>query len=228
MKIGIIGAMDIETKKLKDKLKNVTVSNASGMNFFSGMIDDKEVIICNCFEGKVNAAVGTQILISNFNVDCIINIGVAGGLSKDINICDLVIASSCVEFDLDTTALGYDLGYVFGLEKINMLSNKDMSNLLYEISCKHGNSKLGIVATSDKFISDKDTKNILVEKFNAIAVDMETASICHVCNLNNIPFSAIRAISDTCSNMEYKEFLKIALDKLDLIVYDFIKLIDNI
>lgn len=226
MSIGIIGAMDIEIKKLKERLENITVEKIASMNFYTGMIDKEEVVICNCFEGKVNAAVGAELLISKFNVSCIINIGVAGAVKEDLNICDIAIATSTVEFDLDTTILGYDLGYVFGVNKVNMECDKTISKKLYDISNKYGRATLGTIASSDKFISDENIKDMLNDKFNAIAVDMETASICHVCNLNSIPFSAIRAISDNCSNMEYREFLNIALDKLDKIICDYIKLIN--
>lgn len=223
MSIGIIGAMDIEIKKLKEKLENTTIQKIASMTFYKGVIDNTEVVICNCFEGKVNAAVGTQLLISKFNVSCIINIGVAGAVSSSLDICDIIIANSAVEFDLDTTALGYELGYIFGLNKVNMVCDTNISNKLYNISSDYGNAILGVVATSDKFISDESIKDMLDNKFNAVAVDMETASICHVCNLNNVPFGAIRAISDGCSNIEYKEFLQIALDKLDKIICDYIK-----
>lgn len=227
MVIGIIGAMDIETGKLKQRLENTTTKIISKMNFCSGKIGKNQIIICNCFEGKVNAAVGTQLLISEFNVDIIINIGVAGGVSKELKICDLVVATSTVEFDLDTTVLGYELGYVFGLQKVDMLCDTNISSKLNIICIKYGNTKLGKIASSDKFISDINITDMLDKKFGAIAVDMETASICHVCNLNNIPFGAIRAISDNCNNMEYKEFLEISLEKLDKIMYEFIETISK-
>lgn len=68
MSIGIIGAMDIEIKKLKERLENTIIQKIASMTFYKGIIDNTEVVICNCFEGKVNAAVGTQLLISKFNV----------------------------------------------------------------------------------------------------------------------------------------------------------------
>lgn len=227
MVIGIIGAMDIETEKLKQRLENTTTSIIAKMNFCSGKVGKNQVVICNCFEGKVNAAVGTQLLISKFNVDIVINIGVAGGVSKELNICDLVVATSAVEFDLDTTVLGYEQGYVFGLQRVDMECDNDISLKLNSIASKYGNTRFGKIASSDKFISDTSITEMLDKKFSAIAVDMETASICHVCNLNNVPFGAIRAISDNCSNMEYKEFLEISLEKLDKIMYEFIEIINK-
>lgn len=223
MIVGIIGAMDIETKKVKEKLSNISTVSFAKMEFCCGKIANNDVVIASSFEGKVNAAVCTQILISQFKVDYVINIGVAGAVSNKLKICDIVISSSTVEFDLDTTILGYDLGYVFGLNTVNMECDKNLADRLFNISNKFANSFKGKIASSDKFVSDESITKLLQDKFDAIAVDMESASICHVCKLNNVPFCAIRVISDGCSDREYREFLELALDKLDKIVYKFLE-----
>ncbi|MDO4282449.1 MAG: 5'-methylthioadenosine/adenosylhomocysteine nucleosidase [Clostridia bacterium] len=223
MIIGIIGAMDIEIRRMKEHMKKESIQTIAKMKFYSGKIENIEVVICNSFEGKVNAAVCTQLLISEFHVDMVVNIGVAGAVSNELKICDFIVANSAIEFDLDATTLGYEMGYVFGLEKVEMLCDKEISERLQKIAKKYSNTKLGKIATSDKFISDVKITNMLKEKWNVSAVDMETASICHVCELNKIPFGAIRAISDSCNNMEYREFLELSLEKLDKVMYDFIK-----
>ncbi|MEG0872813.1 MAG: 5'-methylthioadenosine/S-adenosylhomocysteine nucleosidase [Clostridia bacterium] len=105
MKIGIIGAMEAEIKNIVSKLENVNIEVKTSMTFYQGKILDKEVVVCNCFEGKVNSAIGTQIMIAYYKVDQVINIGVAGTPSKEIGLLNIVISNSTVEFDQDTTAL---------------------------------------------------------------------------------------------------------------------------
>ena len=87
--IGIIGAMDEEVNKLKEVLEDAQVSTVAGMNFFKGLFDGKEVVIVRSGIGKVNAGMCAQILADKFNVDYIINTGIAGSLRNEINIGEL-------------------------------------------------------------------------------------------------------------------------------------------
>ncbi|MBU5425581.1 5'-methylthioadenosine/S-adenosylhomocysteine nucleosidase [Tissierella pigra] len=99
-KIGIIGAMAPEIELLKNKININKEDNIAGFDFFLGSIDDKEVIITRCGEGKVNAASCTQILIDRFQVDSIINTGIAGGLHESVKICDVVISNNVTHHDV--------------------------------------------------------------------------------------------------------------------------------
>lgn len=224
MYIGIIGAMDIEIKNLKEKLENLEVININFLEFYTGTIGNTKIVLVKCFEGKVNSAIATQIMINNFNVDLILNIGVAGGISDELDIGGIAISNSTVECDLDTTKLGYNLGYAFGLEKVIIECDKKTCDKIYGIAKISNNVVVGTIASSDKFISDEEYKKMLKEKFNAVAVDMESASISHVCALNNVPFCAVRAISDNTSTTEYKDFVDIAIEKLDSVLMSLFKI----
>lgn len=221
--VGIIGSMDIEIEKLLENMKDIKESMHGPFKFFCGKILNKNVVLVKCFEGKVNSAICTQLLIENFNVDLIINVGVAGGLSKKLEIGGIAISSSTVEFDNDTTALGYELGYTFGINKVNIECDEKEVNRLYDISKNLVNTQKGVIVSSDKFVADDDTKMMLKEKFNAIATDMETASINHVCYLNNIKFIAIRGISDSGNNVEFREFINIAVDNINKVIMEYLK-----
>ena len=106
MKLGIIGAMDIEVNALKDMMENPIIETISTVNFFCGKINGVEAVVATAGVGKVNAAVTTQTMILNYKPDLILNIGVAGGLSKDLGIGDVAVATSLVEHDMDTSPLG--------------------------------------------------------------------------------------------------------------------------
>lgn len=54
----------------------------------------------------------------------------------------------------------------------------------------------GRMATGESFITDEGRLRINQE-FSPLTVDMETASIAHVCYVNRIPFLSIRCITDT-------------------------------
>ena len=91
-KLGIIGAMDEEVSILKEKLEAEQVKTIASMDFHVGKLEGKDVVIVRSGIGKVNAAVCAQILISVFEVDCVINTGVAGSLRNEINIGDIVLS----------------------------------------------------------------------------------------------------------------------------------------
>lgn len=226
MCLGIIGAMEEEIAKLKQIMdidKEVKISN---LTFYIGKIYGKDIVLVKSNEGKVNAAICTQTLILKFNVDKVINIGVAGALSDKLNIGGIAISNCTVEYDQDTTSLGYELGYTFGINEIYVKCDNKMINDIYDISKKEFNTCIGTILSSDKFVSDDNIKSFLKEKFeNVVAVDMETASISHVCKLNDIPFCAIRAISDITKAIEYREFVNQATNNLYEVVKNYIKIL---
>ena len=92
MKIGIIGAMDVEVAALKDKVQNRKCTTYSRMEFCEGCFGKTDVVIVKSGVGKVNAGLCVQILADRFGVTHIINTGVAGSLNNDINIGDIVVA----------------------------------------------------------------------------------------------------------------------------------------
>lgn len=224
MYLGIIGAMEEEITKLKEVMDIEKEVKISDFIFFVGKIYEKDVVLVQSNEGKVNSAICTQTLILNFDIDKVINVGVAGALSDKLNIGGIAISNSTVEYDQDTTALGYELGYTFGINKVYVECDNKMAKDIYNIANKDFNTCVGTILSSDKFVSDNNLKIFLKEKFeNAVAVDMETASINHVCKINNIPFCAIRAISDTTKAVEYREFVNIAVENLYKVVTNYIK-----
>lgn len=223
MYIGIIGAMEEEIQELKEEMTEVKKKAISAFTFYLGKIKGKDVVLAQCQEGKVNAAICTQTMILNFDLSAIINVGVAGAVSKKLEIGGIAISRNTVEFDMDVSALQYELGYIFGLDRVFMECDSKLYYALGEIASKNNNVQLGTIASSDRFVTDEETKVMLEYEFNTVAVDMESASICHTCLLNKIPFVALRAISDSGNSMEYKEFVSLAVTKLHDIICEYLE-----
>ena len=78
MRIGVIGAMQMEVDNLKAVMEDVTTETYSGVEFVSGKYASKDVVVAKCGIGKVFAAICAEAMILKFDVDKIINIGVAG------------------------------------------------------------------------------------------------------------------------------------------------------
>lgn len=197
MKIGIIGAMQMEVDNLKESMENQSTVTVSGIKFVSGTIGEVEVVAAVCGIGKVFAAICAEAMILKFNPDMIINIGVAGTLTKDLSVLDVAVASDVFQHDMDTSALGDPVGLISGLNQIFFPTDEKMRTLLCEVLSDKGiHYVTGPIATGDLFMHVPEKKAQVRKDFGAIAAEMEGGSIGHVCTVNNVPFAVLRSISD--------------------------------
>ncbi len=221
MTIGVIGAMQMEVDNLKEALTDSVTENCSGVQFVHGTIGDVNVVAAVCGVGKVFAAICAEAMILKYHVDMIINIGVAGSLTKDLSVLDIAIADKVVQHDMDTTAIGDPYGLLSGINEIFLPSNEAMRNLLVECVREEGVSyKVGTIATGDMFVATEEKKKWICEHFEAIAAEMEGGSIGHVCYVNQIPFVILRSISDSDGGaMDYQTFAeKAAILSIDVVL----------
>ncbi len=210
--IGIIGAMGIEVRALAEKLENKKVETISGVDFQTGTIHGKEVVLAVCGIGKVFAAICTQTMILKYHPDVIINTGVAGTLSDRLSIGDVAVSTHVVQHDMDTTALGDPPGLLSGLDIVKIPADEKTVSLLSSIIREKGiNTLEGVIATGDKFLASSEIKKHIVDTFSAIAGEMEGGAVGHVCYVNKVPFCVLRAISDCADGTgaeNYMEFLE--------------------
>lgn len=211
-KIGIIGAMDEEVKQLKEKMSDVQVKTKASMDFYSGTIHGKEIVVVRSGIGKVNAAICTQILIDEFQIEAVINTGIAGSLKAEINIGDIVLSTDALQHDMDVTGFGHAYGVIPRMETSTFPADQGLIQLAKKI-CENVNTDikvyLGRVVSGDQFIDDKNKKNWIASQFQGFCTEMEGAAIAQTAYLNRIPFLIVRAISDKAddsANMDYYEF----------------------
>jgi len=113
MRIGIIGAMHEEIVELKNSMTNINEIQINNLKFYEGKLCSKDIVLVESGIGKVNAAISTTLLISQFKVEKIIFTGVAGAVNPKIKVTDIVIGTDLVESDMDVTAGGnYKLGEI--------------------------------------------------------------------------------------------------------------------
>lgn len=216
MKIGIIGAMQEEVEILKNEMNVSETADFSSMKFYEGQLWAQNVVVVTCGIGKVNAAVCTQILINQFKVDRIINVGIAGGLREDIYPGDIVIADSLVQHDMDATFFGDALGQVPRLETFDFKCDETLiANAKKAVDkIEKSNTFIGRVVSGDQFIHEASKLQSLHDTFDAYACEMEGAAIGQVCYLNGVKFVVIRSISDNAingSHMDYEKFSQLAI-----------------
>ena len=167
MKIGIIVAMGKELRLLLNLIENQKEEENNGYKIYSGKIGSHDIFAMQCGIGKVNAAIGTLTLINEYSPELVINTGVAGGADLSVGQMDIVVGDKIAYHDLKS------------------LSTDD-------------NVRYGLICSGDKFIATEvEVKEIKTHFPEALAVDMESASIAQVCCLKNVPVFVMRVISDT-------------------------------
>ncbi|MBR4889200.1 MAG: 5'-methylthioadenosine/adenosylhomocysteine nucleosidase [Clostridia bacterium] len=210
--IGIIGAMQMEVENIVARMTNTQVRTVAGMDFTQGELAGVPCVVVQCGAGKVNAAMCAQALILEYHPDKVINIGVAGGIGPNVHIGDLVVATHVVQYDFDTTAMGEPLAYLPRINQVEIPCDEAMSATV----CKEapaiysGTVHSGCIATGDKFVADGAFTLELNRLFGAMACEMEGGSIGHVCYLNNVPFTVLRAISDNANDEGSVDFMTFA------------------
>jgi len=222
MKIGIIFALDEEIEALKKEITITSKEQVYDLTFYTGSIDKITCILVKSGVGKVNAARTTQIMIDRFNISYIFNIGVAGGLNKSLKIGDIVIGEKLVQHDFDITAFNHEKGYI---PNIGIYTKSD-SNLVSLAKEVIGNCHLGVIASGDIFCTEDSMSQKINKKFQALCVEMESASIAQVARLSQVPFLVIRSISDIpgqTSLTTYEEFLEENCQKVARALKNIIK-----
>ena len=221
--IGIIGAMDIEIEHINAIMEEKEELTVSGALYTKGKLWGKDVVTAVCGIGKVFAAMCAQTMIIKFGADKVINTGVAGGLTDKTDILDTVVATALVQHDMDTTYFGDPLGMISGINVVEFECDKTLADKITENV--EGNCIHGIVASGDCFVADNDKKQDISKTFNAIACEMEGASIAQVCYVNKVPFCVLRTISDGANGeeMSYEKFRVIAAEKAAKVIINTIK-----
>ena len=223
-KVGIIFAMKEELDETKKIFDNVIEHSIYDLKIYECKTDS---VICFLVEsgiGKVNAARSTQILIDNMKVDYILNVGVAGSISKDVNKCDIVIGDKLVQHDFELTIYNYEKGEIPNVGKYIECDKKliDIAKTI-KIDTK---VTIGTIASGDIFITNEKMGEKINKKFNALCVEMEGASVAQVCYLCKVPFLVIRAISDSPyekdNHITFDEFLKISSNIASKFIRQFI------
>ena len=215
--IGIIGAMEEEVAHLKEAMQVEKTVERAAMTFVKGKLDGKDVVVVRSGIGKVNAGICAQILADLFEVDTLINTGVAGSLDAALDIGDIVISTDAVQHDMDVSALGDPVGQIPRMDTFAFPADERLVQLAVQAN-EEANPDIhtftGRVVSGDQFVSDGAVKERLVTQFQAKCTEMEGAAIAQAAYLNKISCVIIRAISDKADNsstMDYAAFEKQAI-----------------
>lgn len=227
MKYGIICAMEEEIKSLVAQLEDKKQDTIGGIDFYSGTINGKEVVLTRSGIGKVQAGVTTGLLIANYKVDAVINSGSAGGIGEGLRVGDVVLSTGAAYHDADATAFGYKPGQLPQQPQI-YTADKDLLEAISK-AAKESNlvAKEGLIVTGDQFVSSSEKIAEIKEIYpDALSCEMEGAAIAQVAYQFSVPFLIIRAMSDVGdedAGQSFDEFIIEAGKKSANMILNFLK-----
>lgn len=204
-KIGIICAGDTELEPFLEHIQDHTMAHHAMLTFHMGYIHDVPVIVLYSGVCKVNAAIATQILMDTYHADTIINAGTAGGMDESVQLFDTIVTAKAAYHDVADDIL---TEFHPWLPSIYFHSDPELISLMERIVAKTDYPiHFGTTVTGEQFIADEKRAEIN-GKYSPLSVDMETASVAHVCHVNQVPFIAIRTITDTAAHSGMENFDK--------------------
>lgn len=211
MKIAIMGAMREEIDPILESVQSYSSFDHAGNTFYECRYGDHDLVIAYSKIGKVFSAITASVMIERFGAEKLLFSGVAGGISKELKIGDLVMASALCQHDVDITAFGHPFGFI-PEGSVMIESDPSLRSLASEVAVDMGIDLYeGIIATGDQFVASAERKAWIEETFHADALEMEGGSVACVCANFGVPFFILRAISDSAdgdAGMDFDTFLQ--------------------
>ena len=221
MKVGILCAGDREVAPFLPMIQNCKESEKAMLRFYEGTIENVNIVTLFSGVCKVNAAIAAQIMIDDFGCNVIINAGTAGSMTSDLAILDTVVCAEATYHDVDEGILTEFHPWLetiwFKVDEQLLALAKRAANQLKN-DCR---IVFGRMVTGEKFI-EADQREAIRLRYAPLSVDMETASVAHVCYVNRKPFIAVRTITDTPNHSGVAAFEKNCI-QASQISADFVK-----
>ncbi len=219
---GIICAMEKEAKKIISEMSGARTDVIAGAKYVSGELYGREAVVAVCGIGKVNAAVCAQTMIMKYSPDEVINVGVAGGLTADLKVFDVVVSRDLVQHDFDISSLGDPVGMVPGIGLSVKAADGIVEKLARALEAEGINYRIGRIASGDRFVDSEEDRRLIAERFGADACEMEGAAVAQACFLNGVNFAVLRSISDSGEG-EYEQFSDRAADASAKVICRYMK-----
>ncbi len=228
--IAIVSAMHDELSQLLALMPDEHKQTRAGRTFWLGHLHGHEVVLVLSGIGKVAAATTATLLIEHFHASQIVFTGVAGGLGKNVNVGDLVVADSFMQHDLDVSPLfpryeipGYGVSTLYADSQLAEALKQACNLVLHDLAHVLGQETMasfglfqpklhqGMLISGDRFVSTTaESQKLQQDLPQALAVEMESAAFAQVCHDYGIPFAAVRTISDRADDdatVDFNRFL---------------------
>ncbi len=209
--IGIFGSSMEDLQHLIDQTDVKNTNKFGKAVVMEGILNGRAVLLVSTGYNKVNLGMATGFINDNYCVNSMIGVGNCGYMEDDgMNICDIAIGSSSVQYSVNSSAIGYPetvipgvgLGEFFSSPKLTELAENTVNELGY-------NSLTGKVATGEQFIADDIERDLISDKFNSQFIDMECGAVAQNGFISNTPVVFVKGISNFAGDdapMEYQQY----------------------
>jgi len=207
--IALLCATPFELESILPVLAGTSEEAApGGMRLVSGRASARDVLSLSTGVGKVAAGAGTRFLLDRYHIESILICGIAGALSSDLRVGDLVLAEELVPGDVGVAHSGGFSTTGPGLCEDGRLvfhpsfpaSPEMLRRALAAAESAGLPHHIGRVLTCDQVVFDPELRAHLGSSFQALAVEMEGAAVAQVAAGEGVPLVAVRAISDELSH----------------------------
>ena len=226
--VAIVAAMQEELGALLAAMPDEQRVRIAGRDFWVGHFEGHSVVAVLSRIGKVAAATTATVLLERFGARAIVFTGVAGGLAPEVRVGDVVVASRLLQHDLDAspifpryevpltgharfatdTAMSDALAAAAGQllrDPVALLGQQVVDDFGLQAPRLHR----GLVVSGDRFIARAaDSQALRHELPDALACEMEGAAVAQVCHDFQVPFAAVRTISDRADDQAHTDFLR--------------------
>lgn len=200
MTYGIMGALPEEVEQICARLSDVTTDRYAGVEYFTGSLAGKKVVVCCGGMGKANAASTTQVLITRYGAQAIIFAGIAGNMSPEIGIGDMVVGKTVFYHDAELDMLAQSAPFLK-----EYTGDPTLVKAALDACAACGVKAIaGRIATGDRFVGDSATKNAIAAACHPDCVEMEGAAVSQVAGRNGVPCVVLRAMSDNADESGYE------------------------
>ncbi len=225
-----MGAMPEEIAPILQRLGSYTTTEYANNKYYEANYNGVDLVIAYSKIGKVFSALTAATMIEHFGAQRLLFSGVAGAISDQLQVGDLIVATKLAQHDLDISAFGHPYGYV-PEGAVYVQADTTMIQLAKEVASEMGKTlKEGVIATGDQFVANEERKNWIGSTFAADALEMEGASVAVVCDALKVPFFILRAISDAAdmdASFSFDEFLETsALESAEFVMKMVDKIVD--
>ncbi len=225
-----MGAMPEEIAPILQRLGSYTTTEYANNKYYEANYNGVDLVIAYSKIGKVFSALTAATMIEHFGAQRLLFSGVAGAISDQLKVGDLIVATKLAQHDLDISAFGHPYGYV-PEGAVYVQADTTMIQLAKEVASEMGKTlKEGVIATGDQFVANEERKNWIGSTFAADALEMEGASVAVVCDALKVPFFILRAISDAAdmdASFSFDEFLETsALESAEFVMKMVDKIVD--
>ena len=227
MTTAILSALPEEQAGLLQQLQHARRHVHGGRVFWQGLLSDRPVVLALSGMGKVAAATTATVLIERFACARVLFTGVAGGLGQQVRVGDVVVARQYLQHDMDASPLcprwelpGYGRADVACDPALSILLLQAAQNFLLVTSQENqpdsaatAQAHHGLVVSGDRFIATAQASNTLRRELQeaghtVLAVEMEGAAVAQVCADYQVPFAAMRTISDRADDDAHVDFTR--------------------